>query len=606
MLRDTGGSGCQHGGSDAGRHSLHLAAVLRLVWLAWVLGGCSWLSGPHAPVVSATEGGISVAAAPGEIPVAAEAGPATQVPFETLEAAEEAGGSGSAPGLDYCRNLYDALEDQSRSRQVMDGGERRLPQYPFLRTDRFLASFGADFLDALDRTGFADREAAAARMLQTPAFHAWLTQMQRLDVRVRRLEVSRLAAQSFPLYHQPDQAALMMGLLRCGPVLVNALTPSDVPKLLVQAQVPDEYQRSLRAMGLYPLTGIGVAQSIRNWEEHQRQVFRAQQHARLPARATYQRYRPARTLDGASAWRAAAGVMRAVPRDALGIPQFSAAQRETLFAAFAPSLEIVTASDSDRIGLLQWIDLAGLVRHPDERFWLDVDTTVPAVYQRLSFTRFGQAVLPQLVYTVWFSERPAAYAGDLQAGRLDGLVWRVTLDQDGAPLVYDTIQPSGRFAMFFPTRRLVPAGSAPQSVERLAEWVYSPIDVAVEDWVGQTWVGPLSLHVSSRTHQLVGIGRPEKAWGRPEYDNPPYRQVSEDVLRALPVPGMGRRSIYNQEGIVAGTERLGRWLFWSMGVSDMGSVRQPGRQPTALVGRRHFDDAHLFEQRYQRVPVPGH
>ena len=163
---------------------------------------------------------------------------------------------------------------------------------------------------------------------------------------------------------------------------------------------------------------------------------------------------------------------------------------------------------------------------------------------------------------------------DMLGGRLDGLVWRVTLDEDGAPLIFDTIQPSGRFAMFFPTRRLMPDAHARANVDSLVEWVYSPIDVAIEDWVGETWPGPLSLHVSSRTHQLVGIAAPGKAWGTPVFDNPPYQLVSDDVLRALPVPGDGRRSIYNQDGIVSGTERLGRWLLWSMGISNMGAIRR--------------------------------
>ena len=192
---------------------------------------------------------------------------------------------------------------------------------------------------------------------------------------------------------------------------------------------------------------------------------------------------------------------------------------------------------------------------------------------------------------------------DMLGGRLDGLVWRVTLDEDGAPLIFDSIQPSGRFAMFFPTRRLMADAQARKNVDSLVEWVYSPIDVAIEDWVGETWPGPLSLHVSSRTHQLVGIAAPGKAWGNPVFDNPPYQLVSADVLRALPVPGDGRRSIYNQDGIVSGTERLGRWLLWSMGISNMGAIRQPGHQPTALVGRRHFDDPYLFQKRYRRVPA---
>ena len=53
------------------------------------------------------------------------------------------------------------------------------------------------------------------------------------------------------------------------------------------------------------------------------------------------------------------------------------------------------------------------------------------------------------------------------------------------------------------------------------------------------------------------------------------------MLRALPVPGGVARSIYNQDGVVSGTERLGRLLFWAMGVSNVGAMRQSGHQPTA-------------------------
>ena len=153
--------------------------------------------------------------------------------------------------------------------------------------------------------------------------------------------------------------------------------------------MPDEYQRSLRALGLYPITGIGVASSIRNWEVHQREVFQRQRHPDFSGRAAFQRYRPAKTPSGADAWRTAAKVMQAAPRDALGIPKFLPAQRDALFEAFAPTFEVATVNDSDRIGRLQWIDLAGLVRDPRERFWLDVDTNVLAVYRQLTFTRFG-------------------------------------------------------------------------------------------------------------------------------------------------------------------------------------------------------------------------
>ena len=516
------------------------------------------------------------------------------------------GGSPDGFGVAWCTNLYEALEGQVRNRQVVDAGEQRLPGYPFLRSNRFLASFAPDFsaqLEAGKPADDAERATRAAALLQTPAFRDWIGRLQQLDTHVRRLEVNRLPDESVPLYHLPNRMQLEDSLSRCAPLMAAHLTPADVPRVLQQAAVPDEYRRSLRALGLYPLTGIGVASSIRNWEADQRRVFRSERRPSLSGRASFQRYRPAQQISGADAWRTAAQIMRDVPRDALGIPQFSAAQRELLFVAFAPTWEVATTTDSDRIGRLQWIDLAGLVRDPDERFWLDVDTNVPVVYQRLSFTRFGDAVLPQLEYLVWFSDRPMQGSGDLQGGRLDGLIWRVTLDTDGAPLIYDTIQPSGRYAMFFPTRRLQVNRAGQAAVESLAEWVYSPIDTAIEDWVGETWPGPLTLWVSSGTHQLVGVSRPGRNWGSPVFDNPPYRLESSDMLRALPVPGGVARSIYNQDGVVSGTERLGRLLFWAMGVSNVGAMRQSGHQPTALVGRRHFDDAWLFDKRYVRVPV---
>jgi hypothetical protein len=65
----------------------------------------------------------------------------------------------------------------------------------------------------------------------------------------------------------------------------------------------------------------------------------------------------------------------------------------------------------------------------------------------------------------------------------------------------------------------------------------------------------------------------------------------------------GTRSLFDARGRVPGSERAERWLFWPMGIPDAGSMRQWGRQPTAFVGRRHFDDADLLERRFGRVPA---
>jgi len=82
-------------------------------------------------------------------------------------------------------------------------------------------------------------------------------------------------------------------------------------------------------------------------------------------------------------------------------------------------------------------------------------------------------------------------------------------------------------------------------------------------------------------------------------DNEPYRMVDANRLRSLPLPSGGSRSIYGPDGVVPNTERFARYFFWPMGIASPGSMRQWGRQPTAFIGRRHFDDADLLERRFE-------
>jgi hypothetical protein len=69
-------------------------------------------------------------------------------------------------------------------------------------------------------------------------------------------------------------------------------------------------------------------------------------------------------------------------------------------------------------------------------------------------------------------------------------------------------------------------------------------------------------------------------------------------LRALPLPEGGTRSLYGADGLVAGTQRSERFLFWPMGIASAGAMRQWGHHATAFVGRRHFDDADLIARRF--------
>ena len=60
------------------------------------------------------------------------------------------------------------------------------------------------------------------------------------------------------------------------------------------------------------------------------------------------------------------------------------------------------------------------------------------------------------------------------------------------------------------------------------------------------------------------------------------------------------RDLYDETGLVPGTERAERWLLWPMGIDSAGAMRQWGTHATAFVGRRHFDDQDLFDRAFSR------
>lgn len=111
----------------------------------------------------------------------------------------------------------------------------------------------------------------------------------------------------------------------------------------------------------------------------------------------------------------------------------------------------------------------------------------------------------------------------------------------------------------------------------------------------------VTLRLAAGTHYLerimVGANAPGTAFE--------YAFVDDDALRSGPLAGGGRRSVFRSDGIVPGTERGERWLFWPMGVPEPGAMRQWGRHPTAFVGRRHFDDPDLLERYFILKGVIG-
>jgi hypothetical protein len=438
-----------------------------------------------------------------------------------------------------CARLLRQLDAQIDAAGVRDAGAPRVPGFPYLRVDRFAASLG-ETADGLRGAGFA----------------AWSELMADLDRQARAAELSNAG--------QAQHAAAVDA---CRYMLAVA-DGRELAALQAAAQVPDDYSTALRALGLYPLTRIVFAAGIGDWQRDTQAIFDMPL-AQLPQAGRLQRYAPLATPPE----------LMPPPRSvAFALPSPSRPQLLDWAQRHAPMLEVDTATGDDRVGALHWT--AG------DAPAIAADAGEPAAYLRTAYTHFGGRARLQLVYTFWFPARPAEGPLDVLAGRLDGLLWRVTLDEDGAPLVYDSIHPCGCYHLFFPTEA-VAARPAPRSLD---EGLFAP-QAAPRLQAGERIV----LRIAARTHGLqrltVGAAADPRASG--------YVLLDERRLLVLPWPGGGTRSAYDAAGFVPGTERAERWLFWPMGIASAGQMRQWGRHATAFVGRRHFDDAGLLDRYFE-------
>jgi len=610
-----------------------------------------------------------------------------------------------------CARQWQALDAAVGGAGARDAQEVVIPGFPYLRLDRLgqavmpVPTRGADF-------GADDRaDVAAGRIAGRaaggpvpgaandagepddagPAWRAWRARLSALDRQARALERRNAGIEaSTGAGAEPD-------LEDCRQVLMQADTSAAARQALrAAARVPDDYAPAWRALGLYPLTRLGFAAGIRAWQDRTREVF-AQPLAGLPIEGALQRLRPAAAA--AAGLTAVAGLPArlpaalqdpthpgghvhpadaAAPTDLLGETSHAehtqhadpsrgsghpggissahstlpSAALRALLQRHAPLLEIDTTGAHDRVGPLAFV--GGRVA---------VDLAAPPV----AYVRQTQALLEgrlhrQLVYTFWFPRRPKAHALDLLGGELDALIWRVTLDDDGQALLYDSIHACGCYHLFFTTERMRPRPGRPAGQGPLDEGLFMPqagaLDqtqpvsaappgaspshrtapagsppVSMTNGLREPSVAPstaasdaprIVLRVQARTHYLQHV-----RWAAPEDASTPqpsrgeplpplaYGFVDEDTLRSLPValapstaatapPRPAHRSVYDPQGLIPGSQRLERLLFWPMGIASAGQMRQWGRHATAFVGRRHFDDPRLLDRYFERVaPAPG-
>lgn len=455
---------------------------------------------------------------------------------------------GVAAPVSACDAFYAELDQATEAAGVRDGGEQPIEGFPHLRITRLLASLKP--------------QAPAG-----PEFDVWLRRLAALDLNARELELRNLGRIA---------AAQLTQLRACSADQVardlNNATRRE--HLWQAARVEPDYSAAARVLGLYPLAVPFLRLGILKYNANVRDDF-AQPLTELPHGGKLTLWRPPAVRDPAPPAVIARWLQQ---RDALGVPVLTGQEWQALAAAHAPSWWVETEGDYDFPGAPVWRGAAPAL-----------DTTQPVTYFLPSFTRWQGRILPQLVYLVWFSARPPESSLDFYAGAFDGLVWRVTLDDSGAPLAYDTIHPCGCYHYYFPVADL--RVQVPDSLWR--EPVLVPqINVPARN---------LAVRVAAGTHYIRRVVPDYAAFSaeRREYQLRPYRE-----LLSLPRAGGTRRSLFRPDGLLCGSERLERLWLWPSGVISPGAMRQWGRHATAFIGTRHFNDPDVLERVFEQ-PLPA-
>lgn len=444
---------------------------------------------------------------------------------------------------DDCRTLFQSVDYMVLKGGVRDAEASILKDFPYLRINRFYASFKEQLNSDND-------------------YHIWIKKLADLDEQARSIEIRNL----------PDtyQARLGKEILprvnRCRSELIRKEASTLRAKIIEQATVPDGYISWQRLLGIYPISSLFVSAGVNNWHQEVKESY-ARPLDKLPVSGSLKRWssRQSNTLSPVDIRK-----ILSTSEDSLGIPRPSTNQLNQLFQTFAPIWEIDVVDTNDKIGEPSRVD--GL---------LTVDTEKPVEYHKLSYTRYQNQTLFQLNYIIWFPERAS---NDMYGGKIDGIIWRVTIGSDGSIWMYDSIHNCGCYHKFYPNPMFRLRSDLHTS--------YFEPPLSPQSAPGSN---PVTLRVSHLTHYIERV--------RHESSPPPFIQMNSmayDSLRSLKTPA-GHQSMFDERGLVIESKRDERYILWPTGVPSPGAMRQWGNHITAFVGSRYFDDPHLIESLFERV-----
>ena len=415
-----------------------------------------------------------------------------------------------AAQLTACRVAFSDIDARIDKAGVRDAGYHQIEGFPYLRSDRLMASFTQEISDP-------DTFSTWILQLRDNESFARDIELRNLGLpnqeRAGRLSDLRLCSVWLSLNEMEDDATRER-MIKAVPVPAAQITAA-APGPQRDAQIKADFAKSLAQLSSPgPLT-LWQAETPNADEE---------------APPTFDR----------------------LSHDELGRSGMTSQWWTSLAEAHAPRWLIETAGQHDRPGAPAWIETK------DHGTQLGINLDKPTVYYQASYMRFGGRSLIQFIYFIFFpSSAP-------NAAPLDGMAWRVTLDPDGKPLIYDSVRMDGSDHLWFPAQAL-PTRAMPKD---------SSPALTLQNVPPESWAVRLKSadHLARRLVPVAASTNSAKTYALKPY---------EDLL-TLDLPKGGTRSIYGPTGMLAGS-------------SQKNAPWQLGALPATPTGTRYFDDPYLIE-----------
>ena len=245
-------------------------------------------------------------------------------------------------------------------------------------------------------------------------------------------------------------------------------------------------------------------------------------------------------------------------------------------------------------------DLIGEVKVANDAA-VSIDTRSPIVYGYTRTVLLGDEPHVQLIYAIWYPAHPKLRDPvDPEAGHIDGATIRITLDSQLRPATCETLNNCGCHHRIYASRDLEelakrehgePPAAKGYSLERDVKGKYDLIFPKLID--PGAGAHPF-VRCRAGSHAIVDVDFVNRRPNEPVSQTVHYALRSYDELEQLRTPDGRTVSMFLDNGLVRGAERLEGAIFTPLGMLSAGQPRQRGTQ---LINwdRFDFDDPRLLE-----------